>query len=87
MGAAAELLKLIRVVRRALPKIVCPVIIIYSTRDAAIHPDSAQRTFARIGARDKQLITLHESGHCITVDRQWEFVAEQTYEFIVGHGG
>lgn len=87
VGAAAELLKLIRAVRRSLPKVVCPVIIIHSTRDAAIHPASAQRTFDRIGARDKELITLHESGHCITVDRQWEFVAEKTYEFIVGHGG
>jgi esterase/lipase len=61
--------------------------IIHSTRDAAIHRASAQRTFERIGAPDKQLITLHESGHCITVDRQWEYVAERTYNFIVGHGG
>ena len=87
VGAAAELLKLILDVRRSLPKVVCPVIIIHSTRDAAIHPASAQRTFERIGAPDKQLITLHESGHCITVDRQWEYVAERTYNFIVGHGG
>ena len=87
VGAAAELLKLILDVRRSLPKVVCPVIIIHSTRDAAIHPASAQRTFERIGAPDKQLITLHESGHCITVDREWEYVAGRTYDFIVGHGG
>mgnify|MGYP006381497153 CR=1 FL=1 len=47
----------------------------------------ANRHLERIGAPDKQLITLHESGHCITVDRQWEYVAERTYDFIVGHGG
>jgi carboxylesterase len=87
VGAVAELLKLILDVRRSLPKIGCPVVIIHSTRDAAIHPASAQRTFERIGAQDKQLITLHESGHNITMDRQWEFVAEKTYDFIVGHGG
>ncbi|MEI8083787.1 MAG: alpha/beta fold hydrolase, partial [Actinomycetes bacterium] len=87
VGAAAELLKLILVVRRSLPKVVCPVIIIHSTRDAAVHPASAQRTFERIAARDKQLITLYESGHCVTVDRQWEYVAEKTWDFIVGHGG
>ena len=40
-----------------------------------------------IGQQDKQLITLHESGHCITVDRRWEYVAERTYDFIVGHDG
>ncbi len=87
VGAAAELSKLILVVRRSLPKVVCPVIIIHSTRDGAIHPDSARRTFARIGARDKQLLTLHESGHCVTVDREWESVAAKTYDFIVGHDG
>ena len=87
VGAAAELLKLILDVRRSLPKVVCPVIIFHSTRDAAIHPGSAQRTFERIGAPDEQVITLHESGHCITVDRQWEYVAERAYDFIVGRGG
>jgi carboxylesterase len=87
VGAAAELLKLILDVRRSLRKVVCPVIIFHSTRDAAIHPASAQRTFERIGAPDKQLMTLHKSGHCITVDAEWEYVAERTYDFIVGHGG
>ncbi len=87
VGAAAELLKLILDVRRSLPKVVCPVIIIHSTRDAAIHPASAQRTFERIGAQDKQLITLHKSGHCITVDTEWEYVAGRSYDFIVGRGG
>jgi carboxylesterase len=87
VAAAAELLKLILDVRRSLPKIVCPVIIMHSTRDAAIHPDSARRTFERIGSQDKQLITLHESGHCITVDAEWKNVAERSYDFIVGHGG
>jgi esterase/lipase len=60
---------------------------LYSTRNAAIHPTSTQRTSERIGAPDKQLITLHESGHCITVDRRWEDVAERTYDFVVGHDG
>jgi carboxylesterase len=87
VGAAAELLKLILDVRTSLPKVVCPVIIIHSTRDAVIHPASAQRTYERIGAQDKQLITLHESGHCITVDAEWEYVAERTHDFIVGRGG
>jgi len=41
----------------------------------------------RIGQQDKQLITLHQSGHCIMVDRQWECVAERTYDFVVGRGG
>jgi carboxylesterase len=80
--AADELLKLIRQVRRLLPRITCPLLIIHSTGDAMIHPDSARRTYESVGSEDKQLITLNESGHGITVDHQWEFVAKKTYDFI-----
>ncbi len=83
--AAHELLKLIWRVRRLLPRVTCPVLIIHSTGDRAIHPESARRTFQRVGSADKELVTIEESGHCITVDRQWETVAARTYQFIVDH--
>ncbi len=83
--AAHELLKLIRRVRRLLPQVTCPLLIFHSTLDTAIHPRSAPFTYERVGSPDKKLITLHNSGHCITVDSEWEFVAEQTYEFIQAH--
>jgi len=83
--AAYELLKLIRWVRRALPRLTCPLLVIHSTLDTAIHPDSARYTYARAGSADKELITLHNSGHCVTVDSEWETVAEKTYEFIQAH--
>jgi carboxylesterase len=80
--AAHELLKLLRRVRRLLPRVTCPVLVIHGTRDTAIHPDSARRTYERVGAADKELVTLHDSGHCLTVDSEWERVAEKTYAFI-----
>ncbi len=83
--AAHELLKLIRRTRRSLPHVTCPVLIIHSTLDTAIHPSSAQRTYDRIGSADKELVTLHNSGHCVTVDSEWEAVADKTYEFIRAH--
>ena len=83
--AAHELLKLLRQVRRLLPRVTCPVLGIHSTGDTAIHPDSARRTYERVGATDKELVTLHNSGHGITVDSEWEAVAEKTHEFIRTH--
>jgi carboxylesterase len=83
--AAHELWKLLRRVRRALPRVICPTLVIHSTLDSAIHPDSARRTYERIGSTDKELETLHNSGHCITVDSEWESVAQKTYEFIQAH--
>lgn len=87
VAAADELLKLIRQVRRLLPRVTCPLLIVHSTGDRAIHPDSARRTYEAVGSKDKQLITLNGSGHCITVDREWQFVAEETDHFIRAHGG
>ena len=83
--AAHELLKLIRQVRRLLPQVTCPLLVIHSTLDTAIHPTSAQFTYDRVGSTDKELVTLHNSGHCITVDSEWESVAAKTYEFIQAH--
>lgn len=83
--AAHELLKLIRRVRRLLPQVTCPLLIVHSTRDKAITPDSASYTFERVGSRDKEMITLHNSGHCLTVDSEWEFVAARTLDFIQHH--
>ena len=83
--AAHELLRLIHQVRRLLPRITCPVLLVHSTGDTAIHPASACRTYERIGSADKELVTLHNSGHCITVDSEWEVVAEKTWEFILAN--
>ncbi len=83
--AAHELLKLTRRVRRMLPQVTCPLLVIHSTLDTTIHPQSAQFTYERAGSTDKELVTLHNSGHCITVDSEWETVAEKTYQFIQAH--
>lgn len=80
--AAHELLKLQRVVRRLLPTVTQPLLIIQSTGDATIDPRCGQIIYDEAGSTDEKLLYLHNSGHCITVDGEWEFVAEQTYEFI-----
>lgn len=85
--AAAELYTLLRRVRRLLPGVKPPLLIIYSTGDAAIDPTSAQRTYDMAGSMDKRIIRLEQSGHVITVDRQWRYVAEQTLGWVKQHGG
>jgi len=82
---AHEVYKLMKAARRLLPDIVVPAIIFHSTLDQEIAPHSAQLTYERIGSADKELVTLHNSGHNILVDAEWEAVAEKTYEFIHTH--
>jgi len=83
--AAHELLKLIRHTRRLLPQVSCPLLIIHSTLDQAIDAHSARLAYEKVGSADKELVTLHNSGHCLTVDSEWEFVAEKTLRFIHDH--
>jgi len=83
--AAHEFLKMALRVRRLLPHVTCPLLIIHSTLDTAIHSHSARLTYERADSADKELVTLHHSGHCLTVDSEWEFVAERTHQFIQEH--
>jgi carboxylesterase len=83
--ATHELLKLTRRVRRLLPQVRCPLLIVHSTQDTRIRPDSAAYVYEHAGAEDKELLTLHNSGHALTVDSEWEHVAERTYRFIEAH--
>lgn len=83
--AAAELYALQRRVRRRLPALRPPLLIVYSTGDGAIDPTSAQRTYELAGSKDKTIVKIEQSGHVITVDRQWRFVAEQTLNWIKNH--
>ena len=44
-----------------------------------------QFSYDQAGSTDKELVTLHNSGHCLTVDSEWESVAAKTHEFIQAH--
>ena len=82
MGAAQQLWRGQRLVRPRLAEIVCPALIFHSTLDTVVPQASAQEVLEGLGSDDKQLVTLTNSGHCLTVDTEWEQVAEQSWAFI-----
>lgn len=82
IAAAHEVQKLIRLVRKLLPRITCPTLIVHSTLDTAVIPQSAAIVYDGISATDKEMLTLHNSGHALTVDAEWERVAACSYAFI-----
>lgn len=83
--AAHEVLKLQGETKARLPDVHCPLLVIYSTIDDTIHPDSAQTIIEGVSSGHKELVTLHNSGHVLTLDGEWEEVAEHTYQFIRAH--
>ena len=81
-SAVNEMAHLSATVRSLLPRVTAPLLIIHSTRDRLIVPGSAQYTYDHVCSEDKTLITLNNSGHTITVDSEWQTVAEHTHQFI-----
>jgi len=85
VAAAAEVLALQRAVRRLLPRLTQPVLIMQGRHDGALAPDAAQFTYDRIGSADKTLIWLEHSGHNVLIDAERGRVWEESYSWIRGH--
>ncbi len=85
VAAAHQAMQLIGEVKRLLPKVRCPLLVLQSTIDRTVHPDSARFIYDRVSSADKQVVLLHNSGHVLTLDSEWEVVAEHTYAFIASH--
>ncbi len=85
LAALAQVLKLARRVRGRLSLVRCPALVVHSVLDRSIHETSAQETFDGLGSAEKRMVTLRDSGHALTVDREWKEVAAQTAAFIAEH--
>jgi len=77
-----ELVRLIRHVRKELPGVTIPILIMQGKRDHAVPVDSAQEIFDRVGSADKELVWFERSGHGIVEDIEREEVWRQVYGFI-----
>lgn len=82
VAAAEQLWRGQRLVRARLAEIFCPAILFHSTLDTVVPQASAQEVLEGLGGEDKQLVTLTGSGHCLTVDAEWEQVAAQSWTFV-----
>ena len=82
MAGAHELLKIIRHARTLLSGVTCPLFIVDGAKDEIIDPACARFIYDRVASSEKEILTLPESGHCLTIDGEWEAAAEGTYRFI-----
>jgi carboxylesterase len=74
--------QLIRLVRRELPQIEVPALVMQGEKDGHVPADSAPIILQGLGSTDKELVWWPNSGHCITVDSEREAVWARAYEFI-----
>lgn len=82
VAAAAQLHRGCKRTRRDLPRVRCPALVVHATGDTVIHPRSAAETLALLGSSDKGMLGLHDSGHCLTADKEWQVVAGRSLAFV-----
>lgn len=83
LRCVTSLLKLIKLSMGRLQRISAPVLIIQSTVEHTVKPESAEYIFRNLtGTQEKELVWLHESGHVITLDKERETVFSKVLEFV-----
>jgi carboxylesterase len=69
-------------VKRKLPQVIAPTLLIHATEDDVSTLRSADFVADNIGSDDVHKIVLHNSYHMITLDNERELVADETIAFL-----
>lgn len=82
-----ELFKLIAAVKKILPEVEAPALLIHSTEDDVSSLRSAEYVEKNLGSRDIRKVLLTDSYHMVTVDNQKNLVADETAAFFKEQAG
>ncbi|MBP3400411.1 MAG: alpha/beta fold hydrolase [Selenomonadales bacterium] len=82
LKSVQSLMALIDTVRRELPRLDKPILILQSRREHTVDPVSAQIIYDEVGSKDKKLRWLERSGHSIVTDQEREFVFREVIVFF-----
>jgi carboxylesterase len=84
-GALYQLLKIVRLARKALPAVRAPTLIVQSREDPRISPQVAEFAMKSIGSADTKLVWTEGAGHIITVDYGRERVFDEVERWLSVH--
>ena len=82
LRAAVQLGNLQQQVRRCLPRVRQPLLIVQGRLDTAIDPRGAEMVYREAGSPVKELHWMEHSTHCVILDREWEQASALTLSFI-----
>lgn len=82
MTAVHQAKKLIRHVKRVMPEIHAPALVIHAKDDDVASVKSAEFVLAHIGSQDVRFLLLHDSYHMVTLDNEKQLVADETIRFF-----
>jgi carboxylesterase len=82
LHSIAQLLQLFKHLRQDLTEIYAPTLIMYSSQDHVVDPQSAKIIYDTIPAKDKRILELKNSYHIISLDLEKEKVFQEIKNFI-----
>lgn len=77
-----ELVDLIADVKKILPKVTAPILIMQGEEDHTVQPRSARFIMDNVGSNEKKIITVPNAGHLLPFAEQRDFVFEHTLNFL-----
>ena len=87
MTAIYQAHKLIRHVKRVIPIVSVPTLVMHAREDDVASLKSAEFVLEHIGSSEVRFTLLHDSYHMVTMDNEKRAVAEQTIQFFREHAG
>lgn len=80
--AAYQLLCFQGYMARRLDRVTQPTLILQGEKDRTIDPQGSQVIYDGISSRQKELIWMKNSGHCVVLDREYEQVMAKSLSFV-----
>lgn len=87
MNAVHEAKKLIRHVKKAMPAITAPALVVHALEDDVTSVKSAEFVLDNIGSDDVDFVLLRDSYHIVTLDNDKDLVASETARFFRARTG
>jgi carboxylesterase len=84
LWGASEVYLLQQKMRRALPQIHQPILIVQGRRDAHLHPRAAEEVYETVASTDRTLVWLEHSGHNLLIDGERESLWALSYDWMMG---
>ncbi len=81
-SAINEIVRLSQQVRRKLPQIGVPALVLQGKRDQVVMPAGAQQTFTGLGSQDKKLVWFEQSRHELAADVEHQQVFEAIAQWL-----
>ena len=80
--AIAQLNLLLGQMRKALPQVSVPVLLVHSKQDSGVDPQNMSSIYNHLGSQDKEMMWVENSGHVITREPERQRVFQAASDFI-----